>query len=81
MAGESMRMSNDASELRLHQVDLVEPVTPEGAAIVEHGLRSDLDARQDEALRMLDELNARIEAVILSAVGPTPVTPAHPAAA
>jgi hypothetical protein len=72
-------MSKDASELALHRVDLVMLVPRDDIAVVEQSVHSDLDARQDEALRMLDELNARIEAVIQQATASLPPVIDQPA--
>jgi hypothetical protein len=51
------------------EIDVREAAPDEAAAVddvrlLEEHVRSELDARQDEVLRLLDDLNARIEAAI-----------------
>jgi hypothetical protein len=73
----------DASESGLHQLFpgelvLAQSVAPDDAHGGEEDVRSELDARQDEVLHFLDELNDRIEAVMRE-FAPPPTTLALPA--
>jgi hypothetical protein len=67
-------MSVDASELSLGEIHLAAVAEPDEVATIGDDCASDLDARQDEVLQMLDELNARIQAVIQQAVSSLPTS-------
>jgi phage host-nuclease inhibitor protein Gam len=82
-------MERAASDIVLHRLVASESDAPDGAHDAEQDVRSELNDRQDEALRLLDELNDRIEAVIRDYApapaivpnGPTPQLPAGRTAA